>query len=117
MPRLGVDSAFSESTPRRGIIEAISRYYDEDKKISVYVYSDDLSTGSESINGIVREVDSRNQAREDGERLVRIHAVAFPVYYDVQQNMGTGGDYATLMSILCRRNGGTFVALPSRRSL
>lgn len=109
-------NAFSESTPRRGIVEAISRYWSADKKISLYVYSDDLSTGSGSINAIVREVDSRNKSGENGERLVRIHAVAFPVYYDVTQSMGTGGDYATLMSILCRRNGGTFVALPSRRA-
>jgi hypothetical protein len=49
---------------------------------------------------------------------VRIHAVAFPVYYDV-----TGGEllsaarFATLMRVLCQRNGGTFVALPSRRDI
>ena len=76
---------------------------------------DDFSTGSGSINAVVREVDARNRARDDGERLVRIHAVAFPVYWDVTGAMGTGGDYATLMRILCQRNGGTFVALPSRR--
>ena len=106
--------AFSNSSPRRGILEAINLYYDPTKKISLYVYSDDLSTGS--INAIVREIDARNQANTEGDRLVRIHAVAFPVYWDVTGAMGTGGDYATLMRILCQRNGGTFVALPSRSS-
>ena len=56
--------------------------------------------------------------RERGERRVRIHAVAFPVYYEV-----TGGEllsaarFAVLMRVLCQRNGGTFVALPSQRSI
>jgi hypothetical protein len=112
---LGSWDAFSNSSPRRGIIEAISLYFDPEKKISLYVYSDDFSTGAGSINAVVREVDARNRARDDGQRLVRIHAVAFPVYWDVTGAMGTGGDYATLMRILCQRNGGTFVALPSRR--
>jgi hypothetical protein len=108
--------AFSNSSPRRGIIEAISLYWDEQKKISLYVYSDDFSNGAGSINAVVREVDARNRAWEDGQRLVRIHAVAFPVYWEQTGVMGTGGDYATLMRILCQRNGGTFVALPPRRA-
>ena len=107
--------ALSNSSPTRGIAEALRLYNDGTKKISIYVYSDDLSTGAGSINSIVRDVDSRNRVGEDGERLVRIHAVAFPVYYDAQRTMGTGADYATLMSLLTKRNGGTFVALPSRR--
>jgi hypothetical protein len=109
--------AFSNSSPRRGILAAIDRYYDPGKKISLYVYSDDFSQGASAINSVVREVDARNKKDGAGERLVRIHAVAFPVYYDVTGTMGTGGDYAVLMRILCQRNGGTFVALPSRRSV
>jgi len=108
--------AYSNSNPRRGIVDAIRRYWDLEKKISLYVYSDDFSEGGGSINSVVREVDFVNRSNADGERLVRIHAVAFPVFYDRAGAMYTGADYAILMRILCQRNGGTFVALPSRRS-
>jgi hypothetical protein len=106
---------FSNSNPREGIIEAIRTFYDPSKKISLHVYSDDFASGTGSINAVVREVDRLNRA-ESGERLVRIHGVAFPVYYEA-----TGGellssaDYAMLMRVLCQRNGGTFIGLPSRR--
>jgi len=109
--------SYSNSSPRRGILAAIDRYYDPNKKISLYVYSDDFSNGPSGINSLVREVDYRNQARgRNKERLVRIHAVAFPVYLDVEGALGpTASAYATAMRILCQRNGGTFVALPSER--
>ena len=109
--------AFSQSNPRRGILEAISRYFDPNKKISLYVYSDDFAQGSGTVDSVVREVDARNRTRS-GERMVRIHAIAFPVYWEVQGSFEGSGeaDYAVLMRILCQRNGGTFVALPSRRA-
>lgn len=106
--------AFSNSSPREGILEAISTYYDPDKKISLYVYSDDFAQGS--INAVVREVDRRNRLDDEGNRRVRIHAVAFPVYYDVTGTLLTAQNFAILMRALCQRNGGTFVALPSRRA-
>ena len=105
---------FSNSNPREGILAAIDRFYDPNKKISLYVYSDDFANGS--INPVVREVDRRNHADANGKRLVRIHAVAFPAVY-----LMTGGDlytarnFAILMRIICQRNGGTFVALPVLR--
>ena len=103
--------AFSNSNPREGILAAIDRFYDPNKKISLYVYSDDFAQGS--INPVVREIDRRNRANESGERLVRIHAVAFPaVYLMTGGDLYTGQVYATLMRIVCQRNGGTFVALP-----
>jgi hypothetical protein len=106
--------AFSNSSPRRGILEAIDRYEDPNKKISLYVYSDDFSTGASGINSVIREVDRRNQTLENGQRLVRIHAVAFPVYYEYGggQLGPTASAFAEMMRILCQRNGGTFVALP-----
>lgn len=109
-------NAFSNSSPREGILTAIDTFYDPQKRISLYVYSDDFAQGS--INAVVREVDRKNRANDPDGRRVRIHAVAFPVYYDV-----TGGEllsaarFATLMRVLCQRNGGTFVALPSRRDI
>ena len=109
-------NAFSNSSPREGILEAIETFYDPEKRVSLYVYSDDFAQGS--INAVVREVDRKNRANDPDGRRVRIHAVAFPVYYEV-----TGGEllsaarFATLMRVLCQRNGGTFVALPSRRDI
>jgi hypothetical protein len=107
-------NAFSNSSPREGILEAISTFYDPTKKISLYVYSDDFSSGS--INAVVREVDRRNRVGADGTRRVRIHAVAFPVYYEVANGeLLSSARFAVLMRELCQRNGGTFVALPSLR--
>jgi len=107
-------NAFSNSSPREGILEAIDTYYDPGKKISLYVYSDDFAQGS--ISAVVREVDRRNRLDAEGNRRVRIHAVAFPVYYDVTGTLLTAAKFAILMRALCQRNGGTFVALPSRRA-
>jgi hypothetical protein len=102
--------AFSNSNPREGILAAIDKFYDPNKKISLYVYSDDFQQGS--INPVVREIDRRNRANATGERLVRIHAVAFPAVYLMVGELYTAANYATLMRIVCQRNGGTFVALP-----
>ena len=105
---------FSNSSPREGILEAIDAFYDPTKKISLYVYSDDFQSGS--IDAVVREVDRRNRVTDDGSRRVRIHAVAFPVYYEAYDGqLHTSARYAILMRELCQRNGGTFVALPTLR--
>jgi hypothetical protein len=110
--------AVSNSSPREGILAAIDTFYDPDKKISLYVYSDDFSPGGGSINAVVREVDRRNSLDAEGKKRVRIHAVAFPVFYEVTGNeLLTAADFAILMRALCLRNGGTFVALPSRRDI
>ena len=104
-------NSFSDSSPREGILAAIDRFYDPNKKISLYVYSDDFQQGS--INPVVREIDRRNHADASGKRLVRIHAVAFPaVYLMTGGDLFTGRNFAILMRIICQRNGGTFVALP-----
>ncbi len=110
--------AVSNSSPREGILAAIDAFSDPDKKISLYVYSDDFSPGAGSINAVVREVDRRNAIDAEGNKRVRIHAVAFPVYFEVTGNeLLTAADFAILMRALCLRNGGTFVALPSRRDI
>ena len=107
-------NAFSNSSPREGILVAIDTFYDPTKKISLYVYSDDFSSGS--IDAVVREVDRRNRVGEDGSPRVRIHAVAFPVLYEASGGqLLTSARYAILMRELCQRNGGTFVALPTLR--
>jgi von Willebrand factor type A domain len=102
--------AFSNSNPREGILAAIDKFYDPSKKISLYVYSDDFQQGS--INPVVREIDRRNQADASGTRRVRIHAVAFPAVYQMVGELYTAANFATLMRVVCQRNGGTFIALP-----
>src|SRR5688572_18893702 len=105
--RLRTFNVFSNSSPIEGIVEAIRTYYSKDKKISLYVLGDEF-TGS-SIDSVVKGVDLINREDSTGERRVRIHAIGFPVRPDAPQY--TSIRFATLMRILCHRNGGTFVGL------
>jgi hypothetical protein len=105
--RLRTWNAFSNSSPIEGIVEAIRTYHAKDKKISVYVFGDEF-TGP-SIDSVVKGVDLINREDETGERRVRIHAIGFPVRPDAPQY--TSIRFATLMRIICQRNGGTFVGL------
>ena len=98
---------FSNSNPVEGIVEAIRTYYATGLKISLYYFGDEF-TGS-SIDSVVRTVDMLNREDKTGQRRVRIHALGFPVRPDAPQV--TSIRYATLMRILCERNGGTFVGL------
>jgi hypothetical protein len=101
-------NAFSNSSPVEGIVEAIRTYHSNDKKISLYVLGDEF-TGS-SIDSVVKSVDLINREDSTGERRVRIHALGFPVRPDAPQY--TSIRFATLMRILCAKNGGSFVGLP-----
>jgi hypothetical protein len=113
MDRLRTFNAFSNSSPIEGIVEAIRTYHSKDKKISLYVFGDEF-TGP-SIDSVVKGIDMINREDETGERRVRIHAIGFPVRPDAPQY--TSIRFATLMRIVCQRNGGSFVGLqePDRR--
>jgi hypothetical protein len=100
-------NAFSNSSPIEGIVEAIRTYHSKDKLISLYVFGDEF-TGP-SIDSVVKAVDVINREDQTGDRRVRIHAVGFPVRPDAPQY--TSVRFATLMRILCQRNGGSFVGL------
>ncbi|MDH4259736.1 MAG: VWA domain-containing protein [Gammaproteobacteria bacterium] len=100
--------AFSNSSPAEGIIAAIRTFWTRDHAISIYVFGDEF-TGP-SIQEVVDTVDRINRAGGTGERLVRIHALGFPIPNQYPQH--TSMRYATLMRILCARNGGVFVGLP-----
>ena len=104
-------TAFSDSSPVKGITEAVRTYYARDKKISLYVFGDDLLEGS--VDAVVRVVDKINKKDKQGNRLVRIHSVGFPVHVgDPDGDMHrTATRFASLMRILSERNGGAFVAL------
>jgi hypothetical protein len=106
---------FSDSNPADGIIYAISTYWSADKKISIYVFGDEFS--GRSVEAVVRQIDSVNREDENGKRMVRIHAVGFPFFFDPgRQPSDTTRRYAQLMRILTERNGGTFVALSNPRT-
>jgi hypothetical protein len=99
--------AFSNSSPVEGIEAAIRTFYSPEHRISIYVFGDEF-TGP-SIQDVVDTVARINRKDRAGEPLVRIHALGFPLGDDVPQY--TSIRYATLMRILCARNGGTFVGL------
>ncbi len=103
--------AQSDSNPVDGIQAAIETFWDADKKISIYVFGDDFA-GRMNIDQVVGTIDRRNRIGADGTRRVRIHAVGFPRgFRGGGQIPRSASRFATLMRVLCDRNGGTFVAL------
>jgi len=101
---------FSNSSPVEGIQRAVRRFYDPDKKISLYVLGDEFT--GRSIQTVVQTVDKLNRQKKSGERMVRIHAVGFPVQFSRPTHLQTTGiRFAALMRELTYRNGGTFVGL------
>jgi hypothetical protein len=108
--RLASWNAFSNSSPVEGITAAIRTFARGNHRISLYVFGDEFSGGS--IDQVVRSVDRINAPNRNGERPVRIHAIGFPTVFQVARAPdSTGIKFATLMRILCWRNGGTFVGL------
>jgi len=103
---------FSNSSPVEGIENAIKTFYKPDRKISVYTLGDDFQ--GRSINKVVRVIDSLNIANRNDERLVRIHAIGFPVHLrpGVSPNR-SAIRFAALMRELSYSNGGTFIGLNS----
>lgn len=113
--RMATWNPFSNSSPVEGITRAISTFYAPDKKISIYVFGDEF-TGT-SIEAVIQAVDRINKADAKGNRLVRIHAVGFPIQFSRADSLrSTGTRFAVLMRTLCHRNGGTFVGLNNPRT-
>jgi len=103
-------NAFSNSSPVEGITQAIKSFHDPGKKISIFVFGDEFT--GESIAQVVDVVSRINGVDEQGNHLVRIHAVGFPVQFIRAPHLQTTGiRFATLMRELTYRNGGTFVGL------
>lgn len=103
-------NVFSNSSPVEGIIQAIRTFHQPDKKISIYVFGDEFT--GKSIADVITTVDRINRADAEGNRLVRIHAVGFPVQFSRAPHLQTTGiRFATLMRELTYRNGGAFVGL------
>ncbi len=111
--RLAHWTPFSNSSPVEGIETAIRRFYAKDKRISLYIFGDDFSSGS--IENVINTVDRLNRADSSGKRRVRIHAIGFPVLFNVS---GMGDHivrFAALMRKLAENNDGTFVGLNGLR--
>jgi hypothetical protein len=104
-------SPFSNSSPVEGITRAISTYMSPEHKVSIYVFGDDFLPGG-SITRVVETVDRLNPEDENGNRMVRIHAVGFPVLFQLPPRQQESlYNFATLMRELTQRNGGSFVGL------
>ena len=70
---------FSDSDPSDGIIYAIQSFWSPEKKISIYVFGDEFQ--GNSMEKVLRDIDRINIENEEGDRLVRIHAVGFPLFF------------------------------------
>ncbi|MCU0596112.1 MAG: VWA domain-containing protein [Desulfobacterota bacterium] len=103
---------FSNSSPVEGIEEAISKFRDPNKKISLYVLGDEFA--GEKMQQVVEKVDRMNRGGPQGSQPVRIHAVGFPTVLNDPRGI-TGIRFATLMRVLCQKNGGAFVGLNTTR--
>lgn len=107
-------SPFSNSSPVEGVEAAIRTFYEPGKKISLFVYGDDFSSGS--IERVLMTIDRINHEVEEGQRLVRIHAVGFPHLLLGNGLNSSATRFAALMREMSYRNGGSFVGLtPDRR--
>jgi hypothetical protein len=111
--RLAGWEPFSNSSPVEGIEAAIRRYHAGDKRISLYVFGDDFSSGS--IQAVIDTVDALNRADTTGRRRVRIHTVGFPVQFIPGGIPANAVRFAALMRKLAESNNGSFVGLSSTR--
>jgi hypothetical protein len=105
---------FSNSSPVEGIEAAIRTFYRPDRKISIYTLGDDYQ--GRSIRRVVKVVDSLNKGNQGAQRLVRIHAIGFPVHFPPGGTPSSSAiRFAALMRELSYNNGGTFIGLNGLR--
>ena len=104
------------SNPAPGIEKAISNFYQRNKKISIYYLGDDFrSRLGNAVSRLVKVVKKLNKVNTEGDRLVRIHTIGFPVIQG-RQGSPTNRDiirFANAMRELSYNNGGTFIGLNS----
>lgn len=111
LQRLASWAPFSNSSPVEGVASAIRRFYSPDRKVSLYILGDDFSRGS--IQEVIDDVTLHNRALNGGQRLVRIHAVGFPVLFTQPAAGMNVARFAALMRKLAEDNNGSFVGLNS----
>jgi signal transduction histidine kinase len=109
LAELNTWAPFSNSSPVEGIQAAIQTFYRPDRKISIYTLGDDFS--GRSIRKVVKTVENLNEAHQ-GEPLVRIHTIGFPVHFPPGRTPSESAvKFAALMRELSYHNGGTFIGL------
>ena len=104
-------SAFSNSSPREGLIEAIDTFYDPDERTSIFVIGDDLAR--EAVDVTLEALEEINRDAETGAIKMRVNAVAIPVYLDVAGELLSAAQYALAMREISMTYGGAFIALPA----
>lgn len=110
--RLSNWAPFSNSSPVEGITGAIRTFYRPGRKISIYTLGDDFQ--GRSIRRVVQVVDKLNRANRGSDRLVRVHAIGFPVHFPPGGTPSASAiKFANLMRELSYNNGGTFIGLNS----
>ena len=110
--RLATWQGGSNSSPVEGITAAIRRFYDQNKKISLFVFGDDFAGGS--IRRVTKTIARLNEKNNRGESLVRIHTIGFPVQFRGRPGINSNAmRYAQLMRELAEQNSGAFVGLNS----
>ena len=102
--------AVDESNPVKGIAKAIKDFHKKGLKISLYVFGDEFPS-EKSIERAVDEIDKLNRPTRGGEKLVRIHGIAFPTYFAEGDPRRTNERFATLMRKVSYENGGAFVGI------
>jgi predicted Holliday junction resolvase-like endonuclease len=106
--------SFSNSSPVEGIKHAVRVYFRQGERISLYVFSDDFSSGS--INTVLNEVARINKQDVRGKTRVRIHTFGFPVLFtNPAYDQGNKVRFAHLMRLLAEQNAGSFVGLTDVR--
>ncbi len=101
--------SFSNSSPVEGVLHAVKRYFKKDKRISLYVFGDDFSSGS--IDEVLREIARINKKDVSGNPRVRIHTFGFPVLFLSEIGKSNRIRFAHLMRLLAEQNAGSFVGL------
>lgn len=115
MTRLASWAPFSNSSPVEGIEQAIARFADPDKKVSIFVFGDDFSAGA--VQPVLNQVESIIARRAGAAGQVRIHAMGFPVLFDIRGGLNPNSiRFAALMRALAQENRGSFVGLNSRHA-
>ena len=110
--KLSTWAPFSNSSPVEGIENAIETFYQPNRRISIYTLGDDFQ--GRSIRQVIRTIETLNEATNNDERLVRIHAIGFPVNLRAGiPPRGSAVRFAALMRELSYHNGGTFIGLNS----
>ena len=103
--------SFSNSSPVEGVLFAVKQFFKKDKRISLFVFGDDFSSGS--TDEVLREIARINKKDASGNPRVRIHTFGFPVLFLSDLGRANRTRFAHLMRLLAEQNAGSFVGLSS----